>query len=130
MSQDIGDTSEVARGLGLGCSVDVVFREADDLDSGRRDLVLGDEFAGEGVPERDAWAVDDDVELGSGVGFADSVDDVADADPPVVADDSLESISPNDYQAAYRAPPLHGRRRHDGGGETGTSLTRRQASLQ
>lgn len=50
--------------------------------------MLGDEFAGAGVPERDARAVDDDVELGSRVSFAAAVDDVTDADPPIRADDA------------------------------------------
>lgn len=81
----IGLTNKVT-GLGLGCAVHVVFGEADDLNSGWRDVVLGDEFARAGVPERDACAIDYDAELGSGMALADAVDHIADTHSPVGAD--------------------------------------------
>lgn len=59
--------------------------EADVFNARLRDGVLGDEFSGAGAPGGHGGHCDDRVKFRTDVLFADAVDDVADADPPVRA---------------------------------------------
>lgn len=54
--------------------------------AGRGELVLDDELPSSHAPEGHGGLADNDVEFLSNVFFADAVDDVSDAHPPVQAD--------------------------------------------